>query len=380
MKVKRALLIAIPMATGTVTATAQVTLPPINISGQFEYSISDRKGVTEQGDSEHRQRSHPGVLLAFGSVLPLDNSGLSAELFVSTKLTTGDATPAWSNSFGNREAWGGINSTSLGTVRFGRQWLDSYINVLDPYASGGNIGEMSELGTGAGKGYPAGLTRISNAIWADNSLTYTSPKLAGMATLRAQFYWNGSSFTDEKLVSATAPNIAPNTKAANGYILGARIDYPAVRIDLNYGSQKQNLKNALATSDSSALADGVYETRQVMLGGMVPLGPHTVRALFVQDRTQRPNGSSIKDNELILGGQYSVTPNFHLRPVFMIHKVDTVPNDANDYKQLRVELAYKMNLGLTRGSTSFWFRPTYRKWDTSGATFTELRAGLTANF
>ena len=380
MKVKRALLIAIPMATGTVTATAQVTLPPINISGQFEYSISDRKGVTEQGDSEHRQRSHPGVLLAFGSVLPLDNSGLSAELFVSTKLTTGDATPAWSNSFGNREAWGGINSTSLGTVRFGRQWLDSYINVLDPYASGGNIGEMSELGTGAGKGYPAGLTRISNAIWADNSLTYTSPKLSGMATLRAQFYWNGSSFTDEKLVSATAPNIAPNTKAANGYILGARIDYPAVRIDLNYGSQKQNLKNALATSDSSALADGVYETRQVMLGGMVPLGPHTVRALFVQDRTQRPNGSSIKDNELILGGQYSVTPNFHLRPVFMIHKVDTVPNDANDYKQLRVELAYKMNLGLTRGSTSFWFRPTYRKWDTSGATFTELRAGLTANF
>ena len=380
MKVKRALLIAIPMATGTVTATAQVTLPPINISGQFEYSISDRKGVTEQGDSEHRQRSHPGVLLAFGSVLPLDNSGLSAELFVSTKLTTGDATPAWSNSFGNREAWGGINSANLGTVRFGRQWLDSYINVLDPYASGGNIGEMSELGTGAGKGYPAGLTRISNAIWADNSLTYTSPKLAGMATLRAQFYWNGSSFTDEKLVSATAPNIAPNTKAANGYILGARIDYPAVRIDLNYGSQKQNLKNALATSDSSALADGVYETSQVMLGGMVPLGPHTVRALLVQDRTQRPNGSSIKDNELILGGQYSVTPNFHLRPVFMIHKVDTVPNDANDYKQLRVELAYKMNLGLTRGSTSFWFRPTYRKWDTSGATFTELRAGLTANF
>ena len=380
MKVKRALLIAIPMATGTVTATAQVTLPPINISGQFEYSISDRKGVTEQGDSEHRQRSHPGVLLAFGSVLPLDNSGLSAELFVSTKLTTGDATPAWSNSFGNREAWGGINSANLGTVRFGRQWLDSYINVLDPYASGGNIGEMSELGTGAGKGYPAGLTRISNAIWADNSLTYTSPKLAGMATLRAQFYWNGSSFTDEKLVSATAPNIAPNTKAANGYILGARIDYPAVRIDLNYGSQKQNLKNALATSDSSALADGVYETSQVMLGGMVPLGPHTVRALLVQDRTQRPNGSSIKDNELILGGQYSVTPNFHLRPVFMIHRVDTVPNDANDYKQLRVELAYKMNLGLTRGSTSFWFRPTYRKWDTSGATFTELRAGLTANF
>lgn len=380
MKVKRALLIAIPIATGTVTASAQVTLPPINISGQFEYSISDRKGVTEQGDSQHRQRSHPGVLLAFGSVLPLDNSGLSAELFVSTKLTTGDATPAWSNSFGNREAWGGINSANLGTVRFGRQWLDSYINVLDPYASGGNIGEMSELGTGAGKGYPAGLTRISNAIWADNSLTYTSPKLAGMATLRAQFYWNGSSFTDEKLVSATAPNIAPNTKAANGYILGARIDYPAVRIDLNYGSQKQNLKNALATSDSSALADGVYETRQVMLGGMVPLGPHTVRALLVQDRTQRPNGSSIKDNELILGGQYSVTPNFHLRPVFMIHKVDTVPNDANDYKQLRVELAYKMNLGLTRGSTSFWFRPTYRKWDTSGATFTELRAGLTANF
>lgn len=380
MKVKRALLIAIPMATGTVTATAQVTLPPINISGQFEYSISDRKGATEQGDSEHRQRSHPGVLLAFGSVLPLDNSGLSAELFVSTKLTTGDATPAWSNSFGNREAWGGINSANLGTVRFGRQWLDSYINVLDPYASGGNIGEMSELGTGAGKGYPAGLTRISNAIWADNSLTYTSPKLAGMATLRAQFYWNGSSFTDEKLVSATAPNIAPNTKAANGYILGARIDYPAVRIDLNYGSQKQNLKNALATSDSSALADGVYETSQVMLGGMVPLGPHTVRALLVQDRTQRPNGSSIKDNELILGGQYSVTPNFHLRPVLMIHKVDTVPNDANDYKQLRVELAYKMNLGLTRGSTSFWFRPTYRKWDTSGATFTELRAGLTANF
>lgn len=380
MKVKRTLLIAVPLAAASMTAAAQVALPPINISGQFEYSISDRKGITEQGDNEHRQRSHPGVLLAFGSVLPLDDSGLSAELFVSTKLTTGDATPAWSNSFGNREAWGGINSARLGTVRFGRQWLDSYINVLDPYASGGNIGEMSELGTGAGKGYPAGLTRISNAIWADNSLTYTSPKLAGMATLRAQFYWNGSSFTDEKLVSATAPNIAPNTKAANGYILGARIDYPAVRIDLNYGSQKQNLKNALATSDSSALADGVYDTTQIMVGGMVPVGPHMLRALLVQDRTQRPNGSSIKDNELILGGQYSVTPNFHLRPVFMIHKVDTVPNDANDYKQLRVELAYKMNLGLTRGSTSFWFRPTYRKWDTSGATFTELRAGLTANF
>ena len=379
MKVKRTLLIAVPLAACTVSAAAQVTLPPINISGQFEYSISDRQGLTEQGDNEHRQRSHPGVLLAFGSVLPLDNSGLSAELFVSTKLTTGDATPAWSNSFGNREAWGGINS-QYGSVRFGRQWLDSYINVLDPYASGGNIGEMSELGTGAGKGYPAGLTRISNAIWADNSLTYTSPKVAGLATLRAQFYWNGSSFTDEKLVSATAPNIAPNTKAANGYILGARIDYPAVRIDLNYGSQKQNLKNALATSDNSPLADGVYETTQIMVGGMLPLGPHSVRALLVQDKTQRPNGSSIKDNEIILGGQYSVTPNFHLRPVFMIHKVDTVPNDANDYKQLRVELAYKMNIGLARGSTSFWFRPTYRKWDTSGNKFTELRAGFTTNF
>ncbi len=117
-----------------------------------------------------------------------------------------------------------------------------------------------------------------------------------------------------------------------------------------------------------------------MIGGIVPLGTHSVRALLVQDKTQRPNGSSIKDNELILGGQYSVTPNFHLRPVFMIHKVDTVPNDANDYKQLRVELAYKMNLGLARGSTSFWFRPTYRKWDTSGNKFTELRAGFTTNF
>lgn len=379
MKVQRALLIAAPLAACAVPVFAQVTLPPISISGQFEYSISDRQGKTEQGDDKHRQRSHPGVLVAFGSVLPLDASGLSAELFVSTKLVTGDATPAWTNSFGNREAWGGLNS-QYGKFRFGRQWLDSYINVLDPYASGGNIGEMSELGTGAGKGYPAGLTRISNAIWADNSLTYTSPKLAGLATLRAQFYWNGSSFTDDSLVSATAPNIAPNTKAANGYILGARLDYPALRIDANYGSQKQNLKNALATSDNSALADGVYDTNQIMLGGMLPVGPHTVRLLLVQDKTQRPDGSSIKDREVIFGGQYSVTPQFHLRPVFMVHKVDSVANDSADYKQLRVELAYKMNIGLTPGSTSFWLRPTYRKWDTSGAKFTEMRVGFTANF
>lgn len=379
MKVKRALLIAAPLAACAAPACAQLTLPPFTISGQFEYSISDRAGKTEQGDEKHRQRGHPGVQIAFGSEIPLDDTGLSAEIFISTKLLTGDATPAWSNAFGNREAWGGLNSP-YGKLRFGRQWLDSYINLMDPYASGGNIGEMSELGTGAGKGYPAGLTRISNAIWADNSVTYTSPKFGHLTSVRTELYWNGISFSDESLASATAPNIAPNTKAANGYILSARWDYPFVRVDASYGAQKQNLKNALATSDNAPLADGIYQSEQMMLGGMLPFGAHTLRLLLVQDKTERPDGSTIKDHEIILGGQYSVTKSFHLRPVLMVHKVDTVPNNLNDYKQIRVEIAYKLNVGKNPGSTSLWFRPTYRKWDTSGARFTEMRAGYTANF
>jgi hypothetical protein len=385
MNVKRTIIAAALLSISATPAFAQQLDPatlkvgPIGISGQFEYSVSDREGVTEQGDHIHRQRSHPGVLLGFGSVIPLKGTDITTELFVSTKLVSGDANPSWTNSFGNREAWGGLNG-NFGKVRFGRQWIDTYINIMDPYASGGNVGEMSEIGTGAGKGYPAGLTRISNAIWADNSMTYTSQKLGNMVTLRAQYYWNGTSFSDETLANAQSPNIAPNTKGANGYILAARADLPMVRIDASYGSQKQNLKDAKATSDSSALANGVYNSTQLVLGAIVPVGAHSVRALINKDTTDLVGGKSISDTEFVFGGQIAVTKEFHIRPVYINHKVDSVANDAADYSQIRAEFGYKFNIGEQYGSTTLWARPMVRKWKTSGEKFTEIRVGFTSNF
>lgn len=378
MNLKRKLICSSILALSSTSALAADLNLPFTVFGQFEYSISDRAGIKEQGDNQHRQRSHPGLLLELGSQLPLKTSSFTTEIFVSTKLVSGDANPSWTNSVGNREAWGALNSNEFGKFRFGRQWVDTYINIMDPYASGGNIGEMSELGTGVAKGYPAGLTRISNAIWADNSLTYTSPKLAGTTTIRGQYYWNGVSFNDETLASGTAPNVAPNTKGANGYVLAARYEIPAVRIDASFGGQKQNLSGAKAT-DGVVIGNGVYDTTQLALGAMVPVGDHKVRFLINQDKTKLPSGNTVKDTELILGAHVAVTPAFHLRPAYINHKVDGIGANTADFQQVRVELGYKFNIGEKHGATTLWARPMYRKWAT-GEKFTELRVGFTSNF
>lgn len=115
--------------------------------------------------------------------------GLRAEFNLESGFLANNGTMQDSTSFFNREAWVGLNSSTYGRVRFGKQIGTGLPLFVDVFGTVGTNSAYTWLGTAVvqtpkGFGYNsdlgAGATQLAARV--NNAITYLSPSFAGFST------------------------------------------------------------------------------------------------------------------------------------------------------------------------------------------------------
>lgn len=115
--------------------------------------------------------------------------GLRAEFNLESGFLANNGAMQDSTSFFNREAWVGLNSSTYGRVRFGKQIGTGLPLFVDVFGTVGTNSAYTWLGTAVvqtpkGYGYNsdlgAGATQLAARV--NNAITYLSPSFAGFST------------------------------------------------------------------------------------------------------------------------------------------------------------------------------------------------------
>ncbi|MFM0503829.1 porin [Paraburkholderia caffeinilytica] len=115
--------------------------------------------------------------------------GLRAEFNLESGFLANNGAMQDSTSFFNREAWVGLNSSTYGRVRFGKQIGTGLPLFVDVFGTVGTNSAYTWLGTAVvqtpkGVGYNsdlgAGATQLAARV--NNAITYLSPSFAGFST------------------------------------------------------------------------------------------------------------------------------------------------------------------------------------------------------
>ncbi len=300
-------------ATGAAMAQSSVTIygvidaayTSVNNTG---VGSTDNTGMTSSNNATNR--------LGFRGSEDL-GGGLKANFQIETGFST-DAPGG--TTLGDRGAWVGV-SGGFGEVRLGREYSTTFWSgfLYSPFGTGGvgnNFGFAARVLayqiTGQGNVDPA-ATGSQNAIWNNNSITYSTPRISGFQghlqyVLDEQTASSGGKSTGFRLnytqgpLSAevaysktdggqAAPQPAAGSAIANARtaflggaivnaldhkstVAGVSYDFGVAKVMANYGQEKANPVNA-----ASNLKMTNYE-----IGFVAPMGPGRLRGAYTSTK------------------------------------------------------------------------------------------------
>ncbi|NIC42350.1 porin [Aquabacterium sp. A08] len=297
---KHLIALAALAATGAVMAQSSVTIYGVIDQGFTSVNNSgagstDVTGLTSSNMTTNR--------LGFRGTEDL-GGGLKAKFQIETGFAA-DA-PA-TTTMGDRGAWVGLEG-GFGEVRLGREYSTTFWApfMFSAFGTGG-VGNYMQFGS---RNVAHGFTGQSNAIWNNNSATYTSPRMAGfMAQVQYAFdeqtaagnsvgqsagirvnYTQGplaaeigfSNTDGGTLGTALSPTglIATlrteaglaNTQALDhkSTVAGASYDFGVAKVMAHYGQEKASL-----TTGQELVKVSSYE-----IGVVAPMGPGRIRAAY----------------------------------------------------------------------------------------------------
>ncbi len=305
---KTLIALAAVAATGAAMAQSSVTIygvvdvgfTSINNSG---VGSTDNTGLTSSNMTTNR--------LGFRGTEDL-GGGLKANFQIETSLIA-DAPAA--SSIGDRGAWVGL-SGGFGEVRLGREYSTTFWSgfLFSPFGTGG-------VGNGYGFIQRAGahaLTGQTNNIWNNNSITYTTPRVAGfMGQFQYAFDEQAATGNNQGRSAGLRVNFSDGPIAAEiGYsntdgfgavldhkslVGGASYNFGVARVMANFGQEKGS--NALT---------GVQVAKQTNyeIGVVAPVGPGRLRASYNNskiDLAAAPAAADPKVSKFAVGYIYDLS-------------------------------------------------------------------------
>lgn len=236
-------------------------------------------------------------------------NGLSANFVLETGINVDTGGFAQTNTAFGRQAYVGLNSDSLGSVRLGLQYtpLRQAVDAIDPF----NIGLAGNaLKTLGGGGYQE---RVKNAV------TYSTPSWAGFSGQVAYGFGETAGNSSANRTSGFGVNydmgnaavrlaynktntnvpLLTNTDARDTF-LGGTYDFGFVKAHAAYADRKLD-NNLLATTTKS---------RNYLLGASVPLGAHNIMASYIRNDVR--NIGSSNSNQYAIGYTYTMSKRTNL--------------------------------------------------------------------
>ncbi|MFC4159708.1 porin [Chitinimonas lacunae] len=371
-----------PLALAVSVALSVPALAGFNIGGSAELNFVSDRGRAEYGDDKWHQSLDRALVIQFDGDHKLDQGG-KLQARVSQKIAEGNQTPNW----GNREAWVGF-SGDWGSLRGGRQFLNSYLTLDWPYGQGG-FWELAErdLGSWDGAGKITSLfqqndqqkdSRIRVNSNVGTSINYLSPNWNGLS-FGAQYAWDDNRFANGGVVDLSA-NYTMGALTFNGGYLhakgistlaGAAEEKEVVGIDAE--------GRAVTRSKFKPLKDN--KDQQFYLGLVHNGGNLVLRALYTGYQTEGVRGKA-RGGDLIAAGTYVFDKSYV--KLGWLRRDDRssalIPVMAQkDFNMLKAEYGYNL-----ASSVVAYGRVTVKKWAANsvgaGERYTQLMAGVWAGF
>lgn len=294
---KSLLLIALLGSSGAVLAQSNVTL----------FGIVDATLAYGKGSIADKTQLHRGGLatnrIGFRGVEDL-GGGLKASFWLESGIYVDEGTGTGSNT--NNQASGATAGSGLtfgrrstlslagnwGEVRLGRDIVPAYHNMSrgDPF---------SNVGVGQAVNYTAMITGVTG-VRASNMVSYLTPNLAGL-TLQVSHYRGENPKNAPNADDGTGNGIQAlyaqgplqlsagwgRTQYADGDVLQRTVyaawDFKAARLMATYNNDRAGARHA----------------QGVMVGAVVPVGPHQLRGSYSVHR--RSDGAQQEGKKIALG-------------------------------------------------------------------------------
>jgi len=292
---------------GAASAQSSVTLFGV-VDASVSYGSGDVYNKTSLKNSGYQSSR-----LGFKGVEDL-GGGLSAGFWLEAGVNNDDG--SGQNTSINNQATGGTGGGGLtfnrrstvslmggfGEVRLGRDYTPQFWSqtVYDPFGTNG-VGTTRTLLGPFPPASPGGIT----AVRASNSVAYLSPKMGGFG-IWAQTYMgeNNSSGAPSNAGDGNAIRLSFDSgpiSVAGAYsktIVGAGTDLESANIGASYNFGMATVMG-LITKDKFT---GFHDTDGYLIGGLVPMGPGTIRIAF-----SNSDDGTAKVDQLALGYVYDMS-------------------------------------------------------------------------
>ena len=218
-----------------------------------------------------------------------------------------------------RQAYVGLQ-TQAGTVTLGRQYTPQYLTVagVDPFGSG-YAGDTKNLMPATG----------NSASRMDNTVKYVSPSMQGVTGELAYAPGEvaGSNASGRQIGAALAYAGGPfkvrlgyhkrnnetallkNVSDGKNTVLAATYDLVAVKLHFAYATNKgvnsSPLRNATNPFGYAVAPVASVDSRDLLLGATLPLGPHTLLASYIRKDDRGLLDQSA--NQLAVGYRYALS-------------------------------------------------------------------------
>jgi predicted porin len=251
-----------------------------------------------------------GSRLGFKGAENLGN-GLSAHFLLENGFAVDTGQFTQGGLLWGRQAFVGLKSRA-GTVNFGRQYTPLFwaTNKVDPFPGSGSAGDILRI-------FSSGGTRINNSV------TYASPTIAHLSTELlyglGEVPGNNSGsrqfglrveYINRPVVVSFAhhnSNDATGTISRKTTFLGGAYDFRVVKASIAY-----------AVNKDGALLD----TRDFLLGAVVPLGPHRLMGSYMRKRDEL--AANADATQYAAGYIYSLSKRTRLYTIYSV-----INNDSN---------------------------------------------------
>lgn len=266
--------------TGAASAQSSIT-----IYGIVDAGINYDNGGSTNGKLWRLQSGQQsGSRLGFKGTEDL-GGGLNAIFTLENGFNTDNGTLGQGNRLFGRQAWVGLSSNSLGSIKLGRQQTALYFaaDAIDPF----HINQAGNLQ--AAFGY--GLYLIDPLSRADNTLSYATPNFNGFSgSVAYSFGEIAGSFSSGRNVNGAASYV---NGPINVQLVYDKATAPAVNI-----TPGSNL--AADISSFTGLATPALDVRTAFLGGTYDFGVAKAHLAFADTRLESA-GPSIKDRNYLVG-------------------------------------------------------------------------------
>jgi len=277
-RMKKTLLALLISAGVSTAAMAQST---VTVYGILDVNVTSGKTDGAGANTAMSENTLTTSRLGFRGTEDL-GGGLKAEFQLESKLTpsTGVAgagsTTSASSQFFNREAWVGLNSATLGSIRLGTTDTTDAGNIESMVSQAGNMALATQLGLDKNK-----VIRYTTPTFAGFSaqVGYSNPDSTTTAEVTNNSIKSGLVKYEAGKLGAYAGverKQIDATHTQDHKIVGAKYDLGYTRVGAYYGVKDGA---TLATADTG-------EVKQTRVSAAVPLSNgYTAHAVYLKDKT-----------------------------------------------------------------------------------------------